>query len=120
MAFTNFTIPGPHTVIVLDEELKTTPVYAYDQGKRTDKQRLDEDGRPLWRLDGLAVIIGGSTVRDGRIYVTAPWREPQRGKIGAKMRMSGDFKARAGSGGFGLTGTLYGGELQAEEGEKRD
>lgn len=115
MAFTTFTIPGPHTVVVLDEELKTTPVYAYEQGKRTDKRKVDEAGRPLWRLDGLAVVIGGSTVRDGRIYVTAPWREPQRGKIGAKMRMSGDFRARAGSGGFGLTGELYGRELRSEE-----
>ena len=51
--------------------------------------------------------------------MTAPWREAQRGKIGAKMRMTGVFKARAGSGGFGLTGTLYGGELRSEEGEKR-
>lgn len=120
MAFTNFTIPGPHTVIVLDEQLKTAPVYEYEQGKRTDRRRLDDDGKPLWRLDGLAVVIGGSTVRDGTIYVTSPWREPQRGKIGAKMRMTGDFKARAGAGGFSLTGTLYGRELQAEEGEKRD
>lgn len=115
MAFTTFTIPGPHTVLVLDEELKTTPVYEYAQGKRTDKQRLDEGGHPLWRLDGLAVIIDGSTVRDGSVYVTSPWPEPQRGKIGSKMRMTGDFKARAGSGGFGLTGTLYGRELQAAE-----
>lgn len=115
MAFTTFTIPGPHTVIVLDEQLKTTPVYAYEQGKRTDRQRLDEGGRPLWRLDGLAVVIDGSTVRDGKIYVTAPWSEPQKGKIGAKMRMSGDFKARAGEGGFGLTGALYGGELRTGE-----
>lgn len=119
MAFTTFTIPGPHTVVVLDEELRTTPVYAYEQGKRTDRQRLDDDGHPLWRLDGLAVVIDGSTVRDGQIYVTAPWTEPQRGKIGAKMVMTGDFKARAGSGGFGLTGALYGGELRSEEGEKR-
>lgn len=119
MAFTTFTIPGPHTVIVLDEQLKTAPVYEYEQGKRTDKQKVDEAGHRLWRLDGLAVVIEGNTVRDGTIYVTAPWRESQRGKIGAKMRMTGDFKARSGSGGFGLTGTLYGGELQAEEGEKR-
>ncbi len=117
MAFTNFTIPGPHTVVVLDEELKTTPVYAYEQGKRTDKRKVDEAGRPLWRLDGVAVVIEGTTVRDGRIYVTAPWPEPQRGKIGAKMRMTGDFQARAESGGFGLTGTLYGRELQAEDSE---
>lgn len=115
MAFTTFTIHGPHTVVVLDEELKTTPVYEYAQGKRTDKQRLDDSGKPLWRLDGIAVVIGGSTVRDGRIYVTAPWPEPQRGKIGAKMRMSGDFIARAESGGFGLTGSLYGGELRKGE-----
>lgn len=119
MAFTTFTIPGPHTVVVLDEELRTTPVYAYEQGKRTDRQRLDDDGHPLWRLDGLAVVIDGSTVRDGQIYVTSPWPEPQRGKIGAKMRMTGVFKARAGSGGFGLTGALYGRELRSEEGEKR-
>lgn len=115
MAFTTFTIPGPHTVLVLDEVLKTTPVYEYAQGKRTDKQRLDDERRPLWRLDGVAVVIEGTTVRDGRVYVTAPWREPQRGKIGAKMRMTGDFKARAESGGFGLTGTLYGRELRSEE-----
>ena len=95
MAFTTFTIPGPHTVLVLDDVLKTTPVYEYAQGKRTDKQRLDDERRPLWRLDGVAVVIEGTTVRDGRVYVTAPWREPQRGKIGAKMRMTGDFKARA-------------------------
>ena len=107
MAFTTFTIHGPHTVIVLDEELRTSPVYEYEQGKRTDRRRLD----------GLAVVIGGSTVRDGTIYVTSPWREPQRGKIGAKMRMTGDFKARAGAGGFSLTGTLYGRELQAEDSE---
>lgn len=119
MAFTTFTIPGPHTVLVLDEELKTTPVYEYAQGKRTDKQRVDDEGRPLWRLDGLAVVIDGSTVRDGQVYVTSPWREAQRGKIGAKMVMTGDFKARAGSGGFGLTGALYGGELRKGEGEKR-
>lgn len=117
MAFTTFTIHGPHTVIVLDEELRTSPVYEYAQGKRTDKQRVDDEGHRLWRLDGLAVVIEGSTVRDGTIYVTAPWREPQRGKIGAKMRMTGDFKARAESGGFGLTGTLYGRELQAEDSE---
>lgn len=115
MAFTTFTIHGPHTVIVLDEQLKTAPVYEYEQGKRTDKQKVDEAGRPLWRLDGLAVVIDGNTVRDGKVYVTSPWREPQRGKIGAKMRMTGDFKARASAGGFSLTGTLYGRELRSEE-----
>lgn len=120
MAFTNFTIPGPHTVIVLDEELRTSPVYEYAQGKRTDKQRVDDEGHRLWRLDGLAVVIEGSTVRDGSVYVTSPWPEPQRGKIGAKMVMTGDFKARSGAGGFSLTGTLYGGELRKGEGEKRD
>lgn len=103
MALTSLTIPGTFTVLATSDEISSVPAWEYADGKRTDTQRTDDQGRALFSVKGLVPIIAGEMVADGSIHTVAPINTST--SLGQVYEVEGRFIARAASG-FGLTGTL--------------
>lgn len=103
MALTSLTIPGHFLALATSAEISSVPAWEYADGRRTDVQRSDEHGRPLFSVKGLVPVIDGEMVADGSVHTTIPVnRETSLGEV---VEVAGKFIARAASG-FGLTGTL--------------
>lgn len=112
MSLTTLSVPNQNTAMAVGTELKTSPVYVYVNGKRTDEQKQDEQGRPLFTVRGLAPVVGGELVTDGSVQVTRSLPKPVPVQLGSTFTVvEGVFTVRAASG-FGLTGTLRGTTLK--------
>lgn len=102
MAAQTLTLPA-ESVLAVDGNLTTRPVYVYANNQRTDEQKTDEQGRPLFRVDGLVPVLQGKADLRGSVQIT---RTLERSiQLGAVIPVKGSYAIRGGD--FGsITGTM--------------
>lgn len=110
MALISLPIPGPHTVLCTGETISTRPAYEYEDGKRTNEQKRDDQGKLLFSLRGAVPLVAGEVVADGSVHIAQEIKSAsvEPGQIFGVEQ--GVFKVRAAEK-FGLTGTLTGTRL---------
>lgn len=116
MALTSLPVPGSHSVLCTGDTISTGPAWEYDDdGKKTNTQRVDEQGKPLFSVRGVVPLVAGQVVADGSVHITGEIA-PTRVRPGQIYAMEdGVFHVRAARG-FGLTGTLRGSRLVNPQG----
>ena len=108
MALTSLPVPGTHSVLCTGDTISTRPAYEYDEdGNKTNQQKRDDQGKPLFSLRGAVPLVAGEVVADGSIHLaqeidSATVRPGQIFTVEQAV-----FTVRAARG-FGLTGTLRG------------
>lgn len=112
MAFTKFNSTGTFSLLVTGNKLETSPAFVYENGKKTDNQRVHK-GKKIYRLRGALPLISGEVVPDGFIYLTSA--SVPEVKVGKIIEFSGEISVRAAKG-FGLTCSLVG-ALNSEDAE---
>lgn len=117
MALTSISVPGPHSVLCTGDTISTRPAYEYDEdGNKTNQQKRDDQGKPLFSLRGAVPLVAGEVVADGSIHLA---QEIESATVRPGQIFSVDqavFHVRAARG-FGLTGTLRGVRLARAGGE---
>lgn len=118
MALTSVPAPGEHSVLCTSDTIHTTPAWEYVDNKRTDTQRVDDQGQKLFSVRGVVPLIEGEVVPDGSVQITReiPQTRVRPGQIFAMA--DGVFTARAAEK-FGLTGTLRGSRLVNPQGGEK-
>lgn len=118
MALTSVPAPGEHSVLCTGKEISTAPAWEYVDNKRTDTQRVDDQGQKLFSVRGVVPLIEGEIVPDGSVQITReiPQTRVRPGQIFAMA--DGVFTARAAAK-FGLTGTLRGSRLIKSGGDQQ-
>lgn len=94
---------GHHAVMVISQRVESVPAYEYVDGKRTDRQRVNETGAPIWSVRGVAPFVGGDLVADGSVQATELFEGAP--PLGTMLDVEGVFKPRPANS-WGLTGTL--------------
>ena len=83
--------------VSLTDELEVFPRYVYVDGKKTDEQETNDQGVPMWRVQGLAPVIefaGNRVIDPDTTVITASKTEPDYSglvELGAKVQVKGDF-----------------------------
>lgn len=104
MALTKFTSVGTFSLLATANELKISPAFVYENGKKTDAQRKFK-GQKIFRLRGALPLINGEVVPDGFVYVTS--ENVPNVQVGQVFTLEGEISVRAAKG-FGLTCSLIG------------
>lgn len=112
MALTKFTSVGTFSLLATANELKISPAFVYENGKKTDAQRKFK-GQKIFRLRGALPLISGEVVPDGFVYLTS--EDIPKVQVGEVFKLEGEISVRAAKG-FGLTCSLIG-ALTSEDNE---
>ena len=110
--------PGDFHIMAIASQIETVPAYEYEDGKKTDRQRRNSAGQPLFSLRGCAPFVGGELISDGTVHLTSAI-EKKSVRPGALFPVKGTFTPRPATG-WGMTGTLAVSEwIKTGEGEKK-
>lgn len=60
---------GAFEAVYTSSKISTRPVMIYENGKRTDRQAVDDQGRPLFVLEGAHPLFNGTVLTDGKVQV---------------------------------------------------
>lgn len=117
MSVFSLSLPGPYELVCLRAALTQTPAYEYADGKRTDQQKTDEHGRPLFRVTGAFPIVGDQVFEGCAVHTTSRF-DDQEVQIGQRLPARGVLSVRAND--YGLGGTYVCSlDAPAEEGGHR-
>lgn len=64
-------IPAQDVRVVLLRGGKPAPIYAYENGKKTDQQATNESGEPIFRYSNVSTILGPDA-HTGSMVTTTP------------------------------------------------
>ena len=67
MSVYSLSFPGKYDLVCLRDSLSQTPAYEYKDGKRTDEQKTDANGCPLYRVVGAFPIIANQVFEGWRV-----------------------------------------------------
>lgn len=111
MSLTTVSLTLSTSFICIGGEIKTSDSPAKQWN--SEELRLSPEGKELYRLQGVALLIHGELVPDAPIYLTRKL-PPTEVQVGKMIPIRGIFKVRAAKG-FGLTGTFEG-DLASQKG----
>lgn len=102
MAAQTLTLPA-EAVLAVDTHLTTRAVMVYVNGQRTEEQKTDGEGRPLFRVDGLVPVLQDKADLRGSVHVTRTLEKQIQ--LGSVIPVKGSYAIRGGD--FGsITGTM--------------
>lgn len=102
MSAYSMSFPGKYELVCLRDSLSQAPAYEYRDGKRTDTQKTDDNGHPLYRMVGVFPIIANQVFEGCVVHTTSTFTD-QSVQIGQRLSAHGTLTVRAG--GYGLGGT---------------
>ena len=102
MSVYSLSFPGKYELVCLRDSLSQTPAYEYKDGRRTDTQKTDDNGHPLYRIVG-AFPIAANQVFEGCVVHTTTAFKDQSVQIGQRLSAHGTLTVRSSD--YGLGGT---------------
>lgn len=102
MSVYSLSFPGKYDLVCLRDSLSQTPAYEYKDGKRTDEQKTDANGCPLYRVVGAFPIIANQVFEGCVVHTTSTFKD-QDVQIGQRLSAHGTLTVRSND--YGLGGT---------------
>lgn len=84
MSVYSLSFPGKYDLVCLRDSLSQTPAYEYKDGKRTDEQKTDANGCPLYRVVGAFPIIANQVFEGCVVHTTSTFKD-QDVQIGQRL-----------------------------------
>lgn len=102
MSVYSLNLSGNYELVCLRDSLTQTPAYEYKDGKRTDEQKKDDNGRPLYRIVGAFPIVANQVFEGCVVHTTSTFKD-QGVQIGQRLPAHGTLSVRSND--YGLGGT---------------